>query len=171
MLHLYTSSNIITNALLSPDKIREQQQQQTSRSSNQLHRYNHDPILNNSTLGTLRRDLLPIIILLVFLILVIIILVQILIVHTSRYGSNYSSMQKIQEELKEMDKSMETILRDNVLPIDKWRLLFHIQRYVYRFQDLFYLFKKQNYTIYNSSDIQTKRNYCDEQPNQLRMLK
>jgi hypothetical protein len=66
---------------------------------------------------------------------------------------------------------METILSDNVLPIDKWRLLFHIQKYVYRFQYLFDLFNKQNYTKYDSSDNQKKRNYCNEEPSQLSMFK
>jgi hypothetical protein len=145
---------------------REQQQQQTCRSSDQLYRYNHESIS-----ATLRRDLPGIIILLVFLIIIIIILVQSLIVHVSRHRTNAPSKQKIQEELKQMDQSMETISRDNVLPIDKWRLLFNIQKYVYRFQDLFYVVNKENYTIYNSSDNETQRNYCDEQPSQLRMLK
>ena len=71
--------------------------------------------------------------------------------------SNFSSMQKIQEELKQMDDSMETILRDNVLPIDKWRLLFHIQTYLYHFQYLFDLFNNEN----NNSSIQLKHKKSD----------
>jgi len=164
MLHLYTSYNSISKSLLNSGHVREQQQQQTSRSSYQLYRYNHEPVSNN----LLHRDIPPIIILLVFLFLIIIVISQILIVHTSRYGSSYSAMQKIQEELKQMDDSMEQILRNNVLPIDKWRLLLNIQTYVYRFQDLFY---KQNHTKYNTSDNHTKRNYCDQQPSQLSMFK
>lgn len=138
MLHLYQPYRYHKSPLLNSDKIREQQQ--TSRSLNRLYRYNHEPVSSNF----LRRDIPPIIILLFFLFLIIIILSQILVVHTSRYGSNYSSMQKIQEELRKMDDSMETILRDNVLPIDKWRLLFHIQTYLYRFEYLFYLFNNQS---------------------------
>jgi hypothetical protein len=165
MLQLYTSYNSISKSLLNPGHVREQQQQ-TSRSSYQLYRYNHEPVSNN----LLHRDIPPIIILLVFLFLIIIVLSQILVVHTSRYGSSYSSMQKIQQELKQMDDSMEKILRDNVLPIDKWRLLLNIQTYVYRFQDLFYLFNKQNHTKYNTSDNHTKKNYCNQEPSQLSMF-
>lgn len=174
MLNLYESYNSITDALLYFDlregpreQEQEQQQTSTSRSSHQLYRYNHEPVTNN----LLRRDIPPVLILIFFLFLVVLILSQILIVHKSRYGSNYSSMQQIQEELKQMDESMETILRDNVLPIDQWRLLFHIQKYAYRFQELFRLSNKQNSTFMNSSDNQKHKNYCDEQPSQLRMFK
>ena len=90
-------------------------------------------------------------------------------------------MQKMQEELKQMDDSMETILRDNVLPIDKWRLLFHIRTYLNHFHYLFDSVNNEN----NNSSVQLKRKtigssvsnnhkrrkYCDEQPNQLSMLK
>jgi hypothetical protein len=171
---MWTNYNSIANTLLNTDYVREQQQQQqqTSRSSYQLYRYNHEPI----STSLLPRDIPPIVILLFFLFLIVIVLLQILVVHKSRYGSNYSTMQKIQEELRQMDESMETILRHNVLPIDKWRLLFHIRTYVSHFQYLFYLFNKQNYTRMNdiksnSSDNQKKRIYCNEEPSQLRMFK
>jgi hypothetical protein len=165
MLQLYTSYNSISKSLLNPGHVREQQQQ-TSRSSYQLYRYNHEPVSSN----LLRRDIPPILILLFFLFLIVITLSQILVVHTSRYGANFSTMQKIQEELRLMDDSMESLLRDNVLPIDKWRLLLNIQTYVYRFQDLFYLFNKQNHTKYNTSDNHTKKNYCNQEPSQLSMF-
>jgi hypothetical protein len=140
MLHAYGSSyHSSSTSLISYDK-----EQQTSRSNHQLYRYNHEPVSSN----LLRRDIPPILILLFFLFLIIITLSQILVVHTSRYGTNFSTMQKIQEELKLMDDSMEALLRDNVLPIDKWRLLFHIQTYLYRFE---YLFDSFN----NDSDIIT----------------
>jgi hypothetical protein len=175
MLHLYDGYQLHKSSLINSDRIREQQQ--TSRSPQQLYRYNHEPVSTNF----LRRDIPPILILLFFLFLIIIILSQILVVHTSRYGINFSSMQKMQEELKQMDDSMETILRDNVLPIDKWRLLFHIRTYLNHFQSLFDLFNNEN----NNSSVQLKRQkigsfvsnnhkqrkYCDEQPNQLSMLK
>jgi len=75
MLHLSTSySNRVANALLNTDQIRERQQQQTCRSSDQLYRYNHESIS-----ATLRRDLPGIIILLVFLIIIITILIQIFV--------------------------------------------------------------------------------------------
>lgn len=111
---------------------------QTSRLNHQLYRYSHEPISSNF----LRRDIPPILILLFFLFLIVITLSQILVVHTSRYGTNFSAMQKLQEELKLMDESMEVLLRDNVLPIDKWRLLFHIQSYLTRFEYLFHLFNE-----------------------------
>ncbi|CAF3593672.1 unnamed protein product [Rotaria sordida] len=138
---MYADYKLFINSLHHFEKVREQQkQQQTSRSSCQLHRYNHEPISSNF----LRRDVPPILILAFFLFLIIIILSQILVVHTSRYGINFSTMQKNQEELKEMDASMETILHNNVLPINKWRLLFYIQTRLYRFQYLFDLFNNQN---------------------------
>ena len=146
--------------------------QQTSRSSNQLYRYNHETV----STALLRRDLPPVIIICLFLFLIIIILSQILVVHTSRYGSKYASMQKIQEELKQMDQSMNTILRDNVLPIDKWRLLLHIQTYVDHFQYLYRLFKQEIQSSIeqrngNSSDKNFQgKNLCSEQPSQLRMF-
>jgi hypothetical protein len=93
--------------------------------------------------------------LLFFLFLIVIILSQILVVHTSRYGANFSAMQKIQEELKQMDDSMEALLRDNVLPIDKWRLLFHIQTYLYRFEYLFNSFNNESSLIRNNDLNQT----------------
>jgi ElaB/YqjD/DUF883 family membrane-anchored ribosome-binding protein len=196
MLHLYHGHQPKTRPLLNPDQIRAQQQQ-TSRSSHQLYRYNHEPVSSNF----LRRDIPPILILLFFLFLIIIILSQILVVHTSRYGANFSSMQKIQEELRQMDDSMETLLRDNVLPIDKWRLLFQIQTYLYRFEYLFNLFnnstndysnnikhvqnrveemidetnknsfqEKRKNTGYYYSDNHRKRKYCKQQPSQLSMF-
>jgi len=125
-------------SLINSDHVREQYQQ-TSRSSNELYRYHHEPI--SSTL--LRRDIPPIFILAFFLFLIIIILSQILVVHSSRYETNFSAMQKIQGELKEMDESMEKILRNNVLPVDKWRLLFHLQTYLNRFEYLFDLFNNE----------------------------
>ena len=125
--------------------------EEQSRSQQQLYRYNHEPVTSN----LLRRDIPPILILLFFLFLIVITLSQILVVHTSRYGANFSTMQKIQEELKQMDESMEVLLRDHVLPIDKWRLLFHIQTYLYRFEDLFESF-------HNISDERTtNRNVTD----------
>lgn len=164
MLGLYNSYNSLANAFLTNDA--REPQQQSSRSSYQLYRYNHEPVSNS----LLRRDIPPVLLLVFFLFLIVIVVSQILVVHTSRYGSNYSSMQKIQEELKKMDESMETILRDNVLPIDQWRLLYHIQKYVYHFQDLFRLFNKPNHTLNNTLDIQKHKNYCDEEPSQLCMF-
>lgn len=123
----------VTNSLHNIDTIREQQ---VSRPSQQLYRYTHEPVSSN----LLRRDIPPILILIFFLFLIVIIISQILVVHTSRYGNNFSTMQKIQEELKQMDESMEQILHNNVLPITKWRLLFRIQTYLYRFEYLFNLF-------------------------------
>ncbi|CAM4809632.1 unnamed protein product, partial [Rotaria magnacalcarata] len=58
-------------------------------------------------------------------------------------------MQKIQEELKQMDESMEAILRGNVLPIDKWRLLFQIQAHLYRFELLFDTFNNDSNLMIN----------------------
>jgi hypothetical protein len=137
MVYAYNGYYKIANALSNFDKKSEQQQQkQKSLSQYQLYRYNHEPISTKF----LRRDIPPILILLFFLFLIIIILSQILVVHTSRYGSNYAAMQKVQDELKQMDESMETLLRNNVLPIDQWRLLFHIQIYLYRFEHLFNFF-------------------------------
>jgi beta-1,4-galactosyltransferase 1 len=146
MLHIYGNYH---SSLNSYDK-----EQQTSRSNHQLYRYNHEPVSSN----LLRRDIPPILILLFFLFLIVITLSQILVVHTSRYGANFSTMQKIQEELKLMDDSMEALLRDNVLPIDKWRLLFHIQTYLYRFESLFDLFNNDSNLITNQSLSQTITN-------------
>lgn len=139
------SSSSTTTTLLS-DK-----DDQTSRFNPQLYRYSHEPISSNF----LRRDIPPILILLFFLFLIVITLSQILVVHTSRYGTNFSTMQKLQEELKLMDESMEVLLRDHVLPIDKWRLLFHIQSYLTRFEDLFHSF--------HSIDNQTNTHWQIEQ--------
>jgi len=127
-----------------PDKQQSSSYKEQSKShlNPQLYRYHHEPVSSN----LLRRDIPPILILLFFLLLIIITLSQILVVHTSRYGANFSSMQKLQEELKVMDESMEALLRDNVLPIDKWRLLFNIQTYLNRFDDLFHLFDNQTIT-------------------------
>ncbi|CAF0744901.1 unnamed protein product [Adineta steineri] len=142
-------------SLLNSDYERDQQEQeQISRSSYELYRYNHEPVSTN----ILRRDIPPILILLFFLFLIIIILSQILVIHSSRYGTNFSAMQKIQGELKQMDESMERLLSDNVLPIDKWRLLFHIQTYLNRFEYLFDLFNNENNHInknFNQSIIQS----------------
>jgi hypothetical protein len=124
-------------------------EQQLSRFNHQLYRYNHEPVSSNF----LRRDIPPILILLFFLFLIVITLSQILVVHTSRYGANFSTMQKIQEELRLMDESMEVLLRDNVLPIDKWRLLFHIQTYLDRFEYLFNTFNNRtdNEILFNQT--------------------
>ena len=140
MLHSYGHHQSST-----PLKSYDEHESSSSRSQYQLYRYNHEPVTSN----LLRRDIPPILILLFFLFLIVITLSQILVVHTSRYGANFSTMQKIQEELKQMDESMEVLLRDHVLPIDKWRLLFHIQTYLYRFEDLFESF-------HNISDELTK---------------
>jgi hypothetical protein len=144
MLHSYVNSHSSSTPLISYNK-----EQQTSRSNNQLYRYNHEPVSSN----LLRRDIPPILILLFFLFLIVITLSQILVVHTSRYGANFSTMQKIQEELRLMDDSMESLLRDNVLPIDKWRLLFHIQTYLYRFEYLFDLFNNETDIIITNQTI------------------
>lgn len=149
MLHAYGNYHSSTS-LISYDK-----EQQTSRSSHQLYRYNHEPVSSS----LLRRDIPPILILLFFLFLIVITLSQILVVHTSRYGANFSTMQKIQEELKLMDESMEALLRDNVLPIDKWRLLFHIQTYLYRFESLFDLFNNHSNLTRNYLSNQTIKNF------------
>ncbi|CAF0931090.1 unnamed protein product [Rotaria sordida] len=118
------------------------QEQESSHSNHRLYRYNHEPVSSN----LLSRDISSILILLFFLFLLVISLSQILVVHTSRYGTNFSAMQKVQEELKQMDESMEALLRNNVLPIDKWRLLFQIQTYLYRFELLFDTFNNQTKT-------------------------
>lgn len=128
--------------------------QQKSQLNPHLYRYSHEPVSSN----LLRRDIPPILILLFFLLLIIITLSQILVVHTSRYGSNFSTMQKIQEELKVMDESMEALLRDNVLPIEKWRLLFHIQSYLYRFEHLFELFNNQTSAKFHLQNLLNKSN-------------
>jgi len=141
MLYAYGSHHSSSTSLLSHD-----QEQESSRSNHQLHRYNHEPVSSN----LVNRDIPPILILLFFLFLIVITLSQILVVHTSRYGANFSSMQKVQEELKQMDESMEALLRDNVLPIDKWRLLFHIQTYLSRFEDLFDSFNNNSDVIINN---------------------
>lgn len=119
------------------------QEHPPSRSNQRLYRYNHEPVSSN----LLSRDISSVLILLFFLFLLVISLSQILVVHTSRYGANFSAMQKIQEELKQMDESMEAILRDNVLPIEKWRLLFQIQTYLYRFEALFDAFNNGSDSI------------------------
>jgi hypothetical protein len=141
------------------------EQKQTYRSSYQLHRYNHESVLNNA----IHRDIPPVIFVLVFLFLILIVLSQILLVHHSRSNKDYSTMQKVQSELKQMDETMETIIKNNILPIDKWRLVFYIQNYVNHFQYLIDLFNKFNQTKINSSD--DKRYYCNEEPSQLRRLK
>jgi beta-1,4-galactosyltransferase 1 len=48
---------------------------------------------------------------------------------------------------------MEVLLRDNVLPIDKWRLLFHIQTYLDRFEYLFNTFNNRtdNEILFNQT--------------------
>ena len=129
---------------------------QSSRFNPPLYRYAHEPVSSNF----LRRDIPPILILLFFLFLIVITLSQILVVHTSRYGTNFSTMQKLQEELKLMDESMEVLLRDNVLPIDQWRLLFHIQSYLTRFEYLFHSFNSPADSIIIN---QTKTNFRIEQ--------
>ena len=136
MVHMYGHYHSFARA----DECHEQEKQ-VSRSNYLLYRYNHEPVSSH----LLRRDIPPILVLLFFLFLIIITLSQILVVHTSRYGANFSAMQKIQEELKLMDYSMEELLRDNVLPIDKWRLLFHIQTYLYRFEDIFDSFHNDSF--------------------------
>ena len=141
MVHSSSSNHLLL--------ISREQDQQSSRSNQQLYRYNHEPVSSN----LLNRDIPPILILLFFLFLIVITLSQILVVHTSRYGVNFSTMQKIQEELKQMDESMEILLRDNVLPIDKWRLLFHIQTYLYRFEYLFNSFNNQSDDLYSNKTI------------------
>ena len=123
------------------------QRQATARANQQLHRYSHEPVSSS----LLHREIPPILILLFFLFLIIITLSQILVVHTSRYGANFYSMQKVQEELKQMDESMEAMLRDNVLPIDKWRLLFHIETYLSRFEYLFDSWDNQSEVSPNAS--------------------
>ena len=144
MVHMFGQYHSFARA----DECHEQDKQ-VSRSNYQLYRYNHEPVSSN----LLRRDIPPILVLLFFLFLIIITLSQILVVHTSRYGANFSAMQKIQEELKLMDYSMEELLRDNVLPIDKWRLLFHIQTYLYRFEDIFDSFHNDsNFASMNRTD-------------------
>jgi hypothetical protein len=158
MLHIYGNYNSSSTPLNY-----HEQERQASRSQYQLYRYNHEPVSSN----LLRRDIPPILILLFFLFLIVIILSQILVVHTSRYGANFSAMQKIQEELKQMDDSMEALLRDNVLPIDKWRLLFHIQTYLYRFEYLFNSFNNESSLIRNNDLNQTitkiHRKHADNQ--------
>ncbi|CAF1619962.1 unnamed protein product [Adineta ricciae] len=175
-------------SLLNSERTRDQQDDPT-RSTHKLYRYHHDPVASTNNF---RRDIPPILILLFFLFLIIIILSQILVVHSSRYGTNFSAMQKIQEELKQMDESMEQILSANVLPIDKWRLLFHIQTYLYRFESLFNLFNNQsNHTSQNERQspqmikhvqdrlkhltdpkdttlLHKRRKFCPEQPRQLK---
>ena len=145
------------SSLLTSDPPREQPPT-TFRPAHQLYRYHHDPVSSS----TLRRDIPPILILLFFLFLVIIILSQILVVHSSRYGTNFSAMQKIQGELKQMDESMERLLSANVLPIDKWRLLFHIQTYLARFRELF-----NEGTNRTTAPVERRTNYCPEQPSRL----
>jgi len=144
MLHPYSfhSSSTLLN------QYDDETKQQNSRTNYQLYRYSHEPVASSF----LRRDIPPILILLFFLFLIVITLSQILVVHTSRYGANFSNMQKVQEELKQMDESMEALLRDHVLPIDKWKLLFHIQTYLYRFEDLFQTF--DNVSQIDSKDFQ-----------------
>ncbi|CAF0758216.1 unnamed protein product [Rotaria sp. Silwood1] len=133
-------------------------EQESSRSNHRLYRYNHEPVSSN----LLNRDISSILILLFFLFLLVISLSQILVVHTSRYGANFSAMQKIQDELKQMDESMEALLRDNVLPIDKWRLLFQIQTYLYRFELLFDSFNNDSNLIINN---QINKNFHQIQSN------
>ncbi|CAF0846364.1 unnamed protein product [Adineta ricciae] len=188
MLYTYNSHHSSSSTSL----ISQDQRQHSSRSNQQLHRYSHDPVSSN----LLHRDIPPILILLFFLFLIIITLSQILVVHTSRYGANFSSMQKIQEELKQMDESMEAMLRENVLPIEQWRLLFRIQAYLSRFEDLFGLWGSSTTARENSMSNKTKisseeyqrlqwkyakarnsqprqnakrrnRNYCSEEPRHL----
>ena len=168
MFSLHSSYTAIAKAYIGPDAMRYAQ---TSRQTKRLYRYNHE----TSSSSLLRRDLPPIIIIFLFLFLIIIILSQILVVHTSRHASKYAEMHRIQDELKQMDKSMETMLQNNVLPIEKWRLLFHIQTYVDHFQYLYQLLKGGNQSIIdqrttNSSDKNFQgKNLCSEQPSQLRM--
>lgn len=140
MLYTYGKQNSLLTSSSS-----HEQEQELLRSSQRLYRYNHEPVSSN----VLSRDISSILILLFFLFLLVISLSQILVVHTSRYGANFSAMQKLQEELKQMDESMEALLRDNVLPIDKWRLLFQIQTYLYRFEFLFDSFNNDSSQIIN----------------------
>jgi len=57
---------------------------------------------------------------------------------------------------------METILRNNVVPIEKWRLLFDIQTYVSHYEYLFNLLNANNQSM-NSQ----QRDYCPEEPQRL----
>ncbi|UJR25040.1 hypothetical protein I4U23_006400 [Adineta vaga] len=155
---LYAYGNHHSSSLIPP--------KHSSRTNQQLHRYSHEPISSN----LLHRDIPPVLILLLFLFLIIIILSQILVVHTSRYGANFSSMQKVQEELKQMDESMEALLRNNVLPIEQWRLLFHIQTYLSRFENLFHSWTNLTNTSKSlkiSNHKLKHRNYCSEEPRYL----
>lgn len=165
MFSLHSSYMSVAKAYLGSDPTRSNV---VSPRQKRLYRYHHE----TSSTSLLRRDLPPIIIIFLFLFLIIIILSQILVVHTSRRGVTYTEMHRMQEDLKEMDKSMETILRTNVLPIEKWRLLFRIQTYVDHFQYLYQLFKGENQTMidqrtFNLSDKNSPRNLCSEQPSQL----
>ena len=145
---MYPEYHPWTGSLLILDHLPEQQH--TSRSSLHLYRYHHEPVPAN-----LGRDIPPVIILLFFLFLIMIVLSQILVVHTSHYGSHFSMMQKIQEELKQMDESMEGILHQNILPINKWRFLSHIRIFLYRFEYLFELLNNQSHST-SETFIETK---------------
>jgi hypothetical protein len=140
------------------------EQKQNPRSPNQLNRYKHEILADNS----FHRDIPPAAFLFIFLFLIVIIVSQILIVHYSRSNSNYVSNQKIQGEMKQMDDTMNTIIRDSDLPYDKWRLVLDIQNSAEHFQYLIDLFNKSNDTVNSSDNQQRNREYCNEEPSHLR---
>ena len=65
-----------------------------------------------------RRDIPPVLLLLVLLVLVMLTLSQILVVHNGRYGRNVQSMRRLQLELRELDLNLHSLMMQNVPSIE-----------------------------------------------------
>jgi hypothetical protein len=121
-----------------------------------LHRYHHESLPSLSH----RVNCLPICLVLSILFIVVCVNVQIATVHLLRPKTMPILSKQTRGELKQMDQTMNELLRENVLSIDRWHRFFQLQTYISQFGAFF--------DVDRQVKRRATRELCQEIPDDLR---
>lgn len=77
--------------------------------------------MSNKTIGSKRSEVYSLFLFIIFFLFVIIILSQILVMHNKNQSTNFLQIKTMQDDLKLMDKTIDTMLREKlVIPMQVW---------------------------------------------------
>ena len=124
-----------------------------------LSRYEHESFQRSSSL---HRDLPAIILILVFLFLVALVLTQIILLQRKYSRQNSTETRILHEELRQMDRTIEKVLKKDSPTIDQWKYFFDFQTHSNQFEHIFDENSKSNFST------RQKKFLCNEVPPNLR---
>lgn len=124
-----------------------------------LTRYEHETFHSPSL--SWNRDLPAVFVLIVVLFICSLVFTQVLLLNRAKPNNRTIDARNLTRELRQMDQTIENILKKNAATINQWKNVFQVQTFSNRFENLF----QQNFD--ENSTINEEKNLCDEVPTNL----